>query len=514
MAIVFAVRGDSLDARYSSSGKTPGIAERGSTDVAVAAASTEVGCIGNSFIDLSESSTSTSVKKGLLYVARDNWVDTRDFSILMRFAPNWSGVPPVNRGLLCIKAMNHYGGYFEVGFRTTGLFEMGAGNDSVTVLPFTAGAAAISLTAQTFYDVVFTFTGTSGEVWVNGSLHTVVSLSANLYTTGRNNDIPSAIYLGGSDTRLTTSDIKLNEFVIWNEYINPASVALENTTSASLNGSSRTSFVQVSAFDAQSSTNPGAANVLSGTSYVISGVTYTGSYSAGTYTDPGVGNVLSGTSYVFNSSTLTGTYSPATYSDPGIANVRSGTNYIYSNSTLTGTLTVPNAVDGTSSVINIPNIKEQVRFVLDTNNTTTSSVLDLSASMSKRVQKIATVNPEKIPLQASMYPNLCISTDQKSIEQKTIAKNQVDGKRRATLRFLVTGQVWNQNFGSNVFDDPADNDLERMMENTEKILRHYADLGGSATWQFPGQVTYHSANIDEQTHLRVAFMNLEVTVYY
>jgi hypothetical protein len=291
-------------------------------------------------------------------------------------------------------------------------------------------------------------------------------------------------------------------------------VALENTTSGSLNGSSRSSFVLASAFDGQSNTNPGAANVLSGTSYVISGITYTGSYSAGTYTNPGIANVLSGTSYIFNSSTLTGTYSPGTYSDPGISNVRNGTNYVFNNSTLTGTLLVPTAVDGTSTVINIPNLKEQIRYVLDQNNTTTSTILDLSASMSKRVQKIATINPEKIPIQGSMFPNICISTDQKSIDQRTIAKNQVDGKRRATVSFLVTGQVWNQNFGSNVFNDPADDDLEKMMENAEKILRHYADLAGTATWQFPSSVTYHSANIDEQTHLRVAFMNLEVTLYY
>lgn len=164
--------------------------------------------------------------------------------------------------------------------------------------------------------------------------------------------------------------------------------------------------------------------------------------------------------------------------------------------------------------INIPSIKAEIKSILDTNNTTTSSFLDLSDGMSKRVLQVATLNPEKYMIQATKYPAVTIYTSQKPIEPKTIAKNQVNGKRLARLTFTIVGMVWNQNFSSDIFADPSDDDLENLMENIEQILRNYPDLNASVNWQIPNNVTYHSANIDEESHFRVGLMDIETTIYY
>jgi hypothetical protein len=75
--------------------------------------------------------------------------------------------------------------------------------------------------------------------------------------------------------------------------------------------------------------------------------------------------------------------------------------------------------------------------------------------------------------------------------------------------------VWNQNsFSASPFSDPAATDLEILMENIEYILRNYSSLAGTANWQFPTDVTYHQAALDEMSHFRVGFLDLEASVFY
>lgn len=166
------------------------------------------------------------------------------------------------------------------------------------------------------------------------------------------------------------------------------------------------------------------------------------------------------------------------------------------------------------SKINVPSIKAEIKSILDSNNTTGSSILDLSSGMSKRLLRVATINPENYMLQSTQYPALTIHTLRKSIESRTIAKNQVNGKRLGRYTFSIAGLVWNQNFSSNIFNDPASDDLEHLMENTEYILRNYHDLNSNVTWQIPNDITYHSAAFDEQSHFRVGFLDIETTIFY
>lgn len=171
------------------------------------------------------------------------------------------------------------------------------------------------------------------------------------------------------------------------------------------------------------------------------------------------------------------------------------------------------------AVFDIGGIKDFIKATFDANNAEDqlgSPAPDyyLSTGMIKPVKKVVTVNPEDIKPMANVMPCVAINFEHKAPTGKDIAVDQVKAKRQAISTFVITGMVWNQNFQANIFDDPADRDLEKLMENIEELLRYHPTLNGLCKWQQPGSVSYHTANFKEQAHFRVAFMELKVTHYY
>lgn len=164
------------------------------------------------------------------------------------------------------------------------------------------------------------------------------------------------------------------------------------------------------------------------------------------------------------------------------------------------------------SQVDFGNIKDQIKSVLDTANTTTASPIDLSSGLTKRVQKVLKVHPGKIGIQASFYPCVTMFVDQKTLQADTIARNQATAKRMAECDLKIVGMVWNPIMSSNL-EDPADEDVEKLMENVEEVLRSSDNLNGAVMWQIPTAVTYHSS-FDEQTHMRAGVLNLKVKVNY
>lgn len=262
-------------------------------------------------------------------------------------------------------------------------------------------------------------------------------------------------------------------------------------------------------------TNPGASNVATGTGYTFAGVSITGSYDpiTGNYTNPGATHVESGIGYTFAGVSYTGSLVLGNYTDPGSTNVRNGTTYIFNNVTTTGSLQVPNYSSAVAGTVNISNIKESVRYVLNAANTTTGTPIDLSNGLTTRVKQVMKVNPEKIRVDVDSYPCVTIFTNDKSIELKTIARDQATGKRKCEMTFTVVGMVWND-LTTDYKEDSADEDCEILMENVENILRSYDTLGNVVAWQFPDKVTYHSVPYSEDAHFRVGVMDLKATLYY
>lgn len=160
-------------------------------------------------------------------------------------------------------------------------------------------------------------------------------------------------------------------------------------------------------------------------------------------------------------------------------------------------------------------IKSSILSILTTANTTTASPIDLSAGLSnsKRVVKVLKVNPERIAPQASFFPLVTCYVESKAMRRDDIAKDQLNVKRRATVEIKVVGSVWNNNFNS-LTEDPADEDINYLMENIELILRSDHTLQGKVTWQKSVDCKYYTTMLDEQTHLRSGVLSLEAEVFY
>lgn len=165
--------------------------------------------------------------------------------------------------------------------------------------------------------------------------------------------------------------------------------------------------------------------------------------------------------------------------------------------------------------VDLNGIKDSIQTLLDTANTTTASPIDLSAGLSnsKRVQKVLKIHPEMIRPQASFFPLVTCFISDKTIINADICKDQLTGKRRAKVVVNIVGSVWNNNFVS-VDEDPADEDINYLMENIELALRSDATLTAKVNWQKPTDCTFYTTILSEQTHLRSGILKLECEVFY
>jgi hypothetical protein len=107
-----------------------------------------------------------------------------------------------------------------------------------------------------WYDVVFTWDGTTGanaaKLWIDGT--NVGSRTATAAATSpRDSAYSHQIIIGGINGASLTRYV-INEVVIWDEVIDPTSVGLVGGT-GSLDGASRTNFVDVASFDGSGGEN-------------------------------------------------------------------------------------------------------------------------------------------------------------------------------------------------------------------------------------------------------------------
>lgn len=464
--------------------------------------------------------------QNLVWPGGDNVpTNTKKISWLCRFAKN-AGTATSDSDLFSItgpgKRVAGFG--WNLATRTTGKLDLYAYDSGGSVrINKNVLNTAPNYGDREFHDAFFQMrwdtVASSYNFYWDGVLQTTGSFSA--WATQYNPvDMATGIVFGICPFWPAGINAYVNEIVIWDDdTIDPTNLTLvtpagSTSTGQTLDGPSRTGWVDTPQLDGTQWTSITAAQIANGVEQIQAGLTQTGTLVAETWTTITAAEIKSGVQQIQNSQTITGTFTGEVWSTLSASNIREGVEQIQNSQTVTGTLSVPTAIDGTASTINIPQLKEQIRFVLDENNTTTSTVLNLSAGMSKPVKKVMTLNPEVLRPGADVYPALCIYTDSKDVTPSNIARDQLGTRRQAKVLFNIAGMVWNQNFQSNIYDDPADNDLEKLMENTEKILRHYHTLGGEAKWQFPLDVSYHSAAFDENAHFRIAFMSLECTVFY
>jgi len=479
MSLVFSFRSDTINAYYAPGGEVSSSYDQGQTTLTQIIDCSFTGCIGAKTLNMDNS----AVNCWRQFFGADNTpAQTDEFTIVYRMARALGGSTSTSNDFL-FQGGGDTGSYF-------GLFTMGfrAGDELVSSMRSEAGSnggANQTIGTYNFGDTSFkdfvvrgTHTGNlvidvmidaasiGGTTFSRGwSLANYPKGQWNTFTFGRS-------FNGNISTHYT------NEVLIFDHYLTDASITSVFT------GSSRTAFYSATAEQPINTVGPGAANVVDGTAYTIKGISLTGTFAVADYTDPGVANVLSGTGYVFN------------------------------DATLTGTLSVPTPSTGTAATVPLGELKEQIRYVLNANNTATGAPIgDLSDGLTRRVQMILKVNPEKIPPNDNILPALTVFIDSKSTAPESIARNGATGKRKAEISLKIAGMVW-EPYTDNRIEDPADEDLEKLMENAEKILRGYDSLSGNVSWQFPTQITYHSLGWDEKAHYRGSIMDIKAILFY
>ncbi len=166
--------------------------------------------------------------------------------------------------------------------------------------------------------------------------------------------------------------------------------------------------------------------------------------------------------------------------------------------------------------VDIDGIKTAVKNIIDAANTTTGSPIDVSAGLNTRLVRVLKINPTRIPIQPSLFPYVTIyATGKDPIEQETIGHkgNQASAMRKATLNLDVFGCVF-EPLVPDVNEDQGVENIERLMENVEEVLRSNVNLNGTVTWAMPSRCQYEDIPYDEEAALRAGILELECTIYY
>lgn len=345
MGIVFANRG-TFTARYSNGG--PAGMSFGNTIPTTGADGTALS--GNSIVFPANNNF-----KSVTFAGRRNTPNGRAFSLLLRIKPAYSASPAANQGMFCLTAGSGNVTGVDLIHNTAGNLIVLVKNESSASSINSVSAGAWSPVSGTWYDVVITWDGTttasSFKVYVNAVLIGSIT-PTSAWTASWTNQYLSAINLGISMAGSVVNGATMDECVIWDSVITPSSVTLVSGT-GSLNGSARTSLVDVTAFDGSINSGAGAANIRTGTTETIDGVVVTG-----TAAIPGAADVRLSVATGATTGTLIAAAKATTqigvtaddgvglydgtdrHTDPGTGNVADGIGYKSNSTTInrTGTL--------------------------------------------------------------------------------------------------------------------------------------------------------------------------------
>lgn len=241
MGIVFYANGASFNAVYAPGGNIP-------FKFNPSQITTQSAGLSGTVYDLSATQT-----KFVSWTGYKNTPNGRAVSVLIRAAPQYTGTPASNWAYWSI-ATGHASAsnifpFMELRHLTNGnLAILGKNESGGTTMN---SGAAWSPTSGTYYDLVFTWDGTTTanavKIYVNGTLLSQAT-SALAMSSGWTNTDWHDINIAATPN-VNLSKMYVDEFVIWDSVIDPTSVTLESGT-GSLNGASRTSLVAHTEFTA------------------------------------------------------------------------------------------------------------------------------------------------------------------------------------------------------------------------------------------------------------------------
>jgi len=409
----------------------------------------------------------------------------------MRIVPTWSGAPASDKIVALIGGTaNSFAGGLRVNVYDNAGVNVAVRKSDDNETLFAGGtSAAQSWTAFTATEIMVTCDGARLYVSKDGVEILDVAVSD---TTGVTSHL-SGVLAGRILLGPYSSSYLIDEVNIW------------DTCEAHVYAA-RSAYVTCDDYDGTSHAAPAAGELKHGVVHQSVVGTYRG---ANFWESLPAARIQTGFSQLQDGATISGSLLVGT--PPSAVDVRFGTTFIDNlGATLTGSLVVPTEFVGVASCVNFAQIKENLRYIFTQGNTITAQ-FDLSNNLSPRVRKIASKNPGRLPMQASEYPYVSMYVDSKDIELKDMAANQKQAKRHHMIRLKIVGGVWNAKVPDKT-KDAADDTCEILMENIEETLRRDPTLAGACLWHTPSGVTYHNKAMDEEAHLRVGILSLDIMV--
>lgn len=254
MGVIFAVRSDSFTARYSNGGASPGFLRTSAYYPTVTVDAAAIGgykFAGGSFYGA----------RGLTYPGFKNAPSGLPMSMLVRLRATtlWT---TFTQNVMYIGNPMGAGGYFsrEVHSDQSGNIFILSRDDNAGVRVNNVNTTHGLSDNTAYYDIVLTDTGgtdTNGcKLYINGTLKIQTTPTVALSSEYLQNNV-TLIGCGVGNNK-TAMEQDINEIVVWDEVIDPTSVTL-TSGSGSLNGSSRTAFVDVAAYDGTAGNSGGSS---------------------------------------------------------------------------------------------------------------------------------------------------------------------------------------------------------------------------------------------------------------
>ena len=255
MGIKFALRGDSLDARYSTEGASPGIL--GSADPAEVTTD-EPGINGVNSID------QVGVAAGgrpLLYNGRTNTPSGLNRSMLLRCKQASAG----SNALMAMGVLyRNAGNYLGINSTAAGEVTVFVGNVGGGTYTATSTGAALGTTAWKDIGVTWDGKTTAGglEVFVDGVSVLSATSTRSLPDPYKASDqlVCGNIFVGANNVYVNAHQ-SVDEVVIWDEIIDFTAAQNLTTGTGVLNGASRAYYLEVDAYDGTVSTGSGGINL-------------------------------------------------------------------------------------------------------------------------------------------------------------------------------------------------------------------------------------------------------------
>ena len=165
--------------------------------------------------------------------------------------------------------------------------------------------------------------------------------------------------------------------------------------------------------------------------------------------------------------------------------------------------------------ISLDTIKTNIKSILEAANTTTGSPIDLSAGLNTRVAKVLKLHPGRVPIQPSHFPYVTAYVSRIDIEQITMGNrgSQATALRQGRVQLDVVGCCY-EPFFSDLNEDQGEENVERLMQNIEEVLRSNHNLGYTSTaWLKPISIEF-ADTFSEEAHLRAGILTYELKVHY